>query len=246
MRSYILSRMKNPSEVERPQSQTAPRKSDSRRTGLQQAEAKLRERKKNATRRALVRAANQRFHSKGFDATTIDEICADAQVSRRTFFRYFANKEALAFPHRSERLERFLELLEGAPLNECPFISLRQIAQVFAREYSLNRDQQLAQQQLINSTPALVARENEIDRDWENAMAEVFIQRYSSAENSSSQIDLTNINLRARLLAGAAIGVIRATLRHWFAMQGNADLASLGAQALDALQGGFKIAHWSK
>lgn len=238
--------MKNPSEVEPPQSQAAPRKSDSRRTGPQHVEAKLRERKKDATRRALVRAANQRFHSKGFDATTIDEICADAQVSRRTFFRYFANKEALAFPHRAERLERFLELLEGAPLNECPFISLRQIAQVFAREYSLNRDQQLAQQQLINSTPALVARENEIDRDWENAMAEVFIQRYSSGENSSRQIDLTNIDLRARLLAGAAIGVIRATLRHWFTMQGNADLSNLGSQALDALQAGFKFAPWAK
>ena len=146
--------MKNPSEVQAANGPSWPRKSDSGR--VQAFEGKLRERKKDATRRALVRAANQRFHSKGFDATTIDEICADAEVSRRTFFRYFANKEALAFPHRSERLERFLELLEGAPLNECPFISLRQIAHVFAREYSLNREQQLAQQQLINRTPALV------------------------------------------------------------------------------------------
>ena len=234
MRSYILSRMKNLSEIQPPSSQAAPRKFAAR-----QFEPKLRERKKDATRRALVRAANLRFHSNGFDATTIDEICADAEVSRRTFFRYFANKEALAFPHRAERLERFLELLEGAPLKECPFISLRQIAQIFAREYSLNREQQLAQQQLINRTPALVARENEIDRDWENAMAEVFIQRYASC---GTQLTLAQIDLRARMLAGAAIGVIRATLRHWFAMQGNADLASLGAQALDALQGGFKIA----
>jgi AcrR family transcriptional regulator len=223
--------MKNPSELQPTPTQIAPRKSG------RPFEGKLRERKKDATRRALVRAANVRFHSFGFDATTIDEICADAEVSRRTFFRYFANKEALAFPHRAERLERFLELLEGAPLNECPFISLRQIAQVFAREYSLNREQQLAQQQLINRTPALVARENEIDRDWENAMAEVFIQRYASGGRNSG----TQIELHARMLAGAAIGVIRATLRHWFAMQGNADLASLGAQALDALQSGFKM-----
>ena len=225
--------MKNPSEVQPLPSSGLPRKSAAR-----SFEPKLRERKKDATRRALVRAANARFHSFGFDATTIDEICADAEVSRRTFFRYFANKEALAFPHRTERLERFLELLEGAPLNECPFISLRQIAQVFAREYSVNREQQLAQQQLINRTPALVARENEIDRDWENAMAEVFIQRYAASGQNSSG---TQIELHARMLAGAAIGVIRATLRHWFAVQGNADLASLGAQALDALQGGFKM-----
>ena len=233
--------MKNPSELQPTPTQIPPRRSG------RPFEGKLRERKKDATRRALVRAANVRFHSFGFDATTIDEICSDAEVSRRTFFRYFANKEALAFPHRAERLERFLELLEGAPLNECPFISLRQIAQVFAREYSVNREQQLAQQQLINRTPALVARENEIDRDWENAMAEVFIQRYANGGYASGQnISAIQIELHARMLAGAAIGVIRATLRHWFAMQGNADLASLGAQALDALQGGFKIGAFSK
>ena len=230
--------MKKPLEVQVPPKLSAPRKA-----AALAFEPKLRERKKDATRRALVRAANLRFHSKGFDATTIDEICADAEVSRRTFFRYFANKEALAFPHRSERLERFLELLEGAPLDECPFISLRQIAQIFAREYSLNREQQLAQQQLINRTPALVARENEIDRDWENAMAEVFIQRYASgSDRSVLNTPSAQINLHARMLAGAAIGVIRATLRYWFSVQGNADLASLGAQALDALQGGFKLA----
>ncbi len=200
------------------------------------AKLRLRERKKDATRRALVRAANARFHRFGFDASTIDEICADVGVSRRTFFRYFANKEALAFPHRAERLERFLELLEGAPTAESPFTSLRQIAQIFAREYSVNREQQIAQQQLISRTPALVARENEIDRDWENAMADVFMQRFAKARKQGNGA----AELPARMLAGAAIGVIRATLRHWFTRQGNADLSKLGAQALDALEDGFQ------
>ena len=42
--------------------------------------------------------------------------------------------------------------------------------------------------------------------------------------------------LRARVLAGACIGVIRATMRHWFHIGGHADLGQLGLQALDALQ----------
>ena len=42
--------------------------------------------------------------------------------------------------------------------------------------------------------------------------------------------------LRARVLAGACIGVIRATMRHWFEVEGEADLGQLGLQALDALQ----------
>lgn len=191
---------------------------------------RLRERKKDATRRALVRVANQRFHSKGFEATTIDEICSDAGVSRRTFFRYFANKDALAFPNRAERLEHFLDLLEGAPETESALTSMRRIAQIFAREYAANRDQLIAQQRLISSTPSLIAREHDIDHDWENAMARAFSQRLVRGQDN---------DLRARILAGAVIGVIRATMRHWFDMDGRVDLGKLGSQALDALQDGF-------
>lgn len=182
--------------------------------------------KKDATRRALVRAANRRFHAAGFANTTLDEICADADVSRRTFFRYFENKEALAFPHRAERLERFKTLLEAAPATESPLASLRRIAQIFAAEYTGNREQLIAQQRLVASTPSLIAVENEIDRDWENAMYRCFVSRLG---------DGAEAELRARVLAGACIGVIRATMRHWFEVNGEADLGQLGLQALDAL-----------
>ncbi len=195
-----------------------------------QTPVKLRERKKDATRRALVQTGNRRFHRDGFEATTIDDICAEVGVSRRTFFRYFSNKEALAFPHRAERLERFVELLESAPDAETPISSLRRIAQLFAREYSANREPLVAQQRLIARTPSLVAREHEIDRDWEHAMAIVFAQRFAGGKDAE---------LRARMMAGAAIGLIRATMRHWFELEGRTDLGELGNQALDALQDGF-------
>jgi len=185
-----------------------------------------RELKKDATRRALVRAANRRFHHAGFSQTTLDEICADAGVSRRTFFRYFDNKEALAFPHRAERLEGFCALLDAAPRGESPLASLRRIAQIFAAEYAANREQLIAQQRVVVSTPSLIAVEHEIDRDWEEAMYRNFVQRLGSGEAAE---------LRARVLAGACIGVIRATMRHWFEVDGRADLGQLGLQALAAL-----------
>jgi hypothetical protein len=47
--------------------------------------------------------------------------------------------------------------------------------------------------------------------------------------------------LRARVLAGAAIGVIRATMRHWFTTDGREDLARLGDEALDCLDRGFSL-----
>ena len=190
----------------------------------------FRERKKEAIRQALLSAANGLFRKKGFDDSTIDEICEEVGVSRRTFFRYFPSKEALVFPHRTERLERFLGMLRDAPDDESPITTLRRTAFVFEPEYTAHRAQLVAQQRVIQRSPALLAKEREIDRDWEAAMAQAFRERAGPGHASE---------LRARVLAGAAIGVIRATMRHWFAVEGKADLAALGKEALDCLERGF-------
>ncbi len=192
----------------------------------------LRERKKEATRRALLATANRLFHADGFEATTIDEICEKVGVSRRTFFRYFANKEALVFPHRNERLEHFLGYLRSAPPDEKPLETLRRAARAIAPLYMENRAQLVAQQKLIHTSAALMAREREIDRDWEAAMSRAFRERAGPGYASE---------LRARVLAGAAIGVIRATMRHWFATDGRDDLDRLGQEALDCLERGFPL-----
>src|SRR6187549_2141461 len=134
---------------------------------MEKPELPLRARKKDLTRRSLLAAAHRRFHAAGFETTTIDEVCQDIGVSRRTFFRYFPDKESLAFPHRHDRLARFLELLAGSPADETPFTSLRRIARIFAKEYMQHRDSLVAQQALVQTAPALLAREAEIDRDWE-------------------------------------------------------------------------------
>ncbi|HEY0696370.1 MAG TPA: TetR family transcriptional regulator [Micromonospora sp.] len=64
----------------------------------------LRERKKERTRRALVEAAIVLFDDKGYEATTIAEIAAAADVSTRTFFSYFPSKEELLFADTDDRL----------------------------------------------------------------------------------------------------------------------------------------------
>ncbi|MFB4273215.1 TetR family transcriptional regulator [Nonomuraea sp. GTA35] len=67
----------------------------------------LRERKKAKTREAILREAFRLFHERGYNATTVEQIAAAAEVSPATFFRYFPTKEHLV------TLDRFPPLVEA-------------------------------------------------------------------------------------------------------------------------------------
>ena len=55
----------------------------------------LRERKKQRTRSMLIDAAVRLCEKQGYEGTTVDQIAAVADVSPRTFSRYFATKDAV-------------------------------------------------------------------------------------------------------------------------------------------------------
>ena len=67
------------------------------------AAASLRERRRLRTRRTIQAHALRLFADKGFQATTIEDIAAAAEMAPRTFFRYFPTKEEVVF-WRSSRL----------------------------------------------------------------------------------------------------------------------------------------------
>jgi AcrR family transcriptional regulator len=192
----------------------------------------LREQKKVETREALLSQARLLFPSQGFDASTIDEICDGARVSRRTFFRYFPNKQALVFPNHQDRLDRFRALLEARPAEQSVFSTLRLATRLFAIEYDQHRDSIVEIQSLIESSPLLLAREREIDRAWERAIEEAF-----AAEAGGTP----EFRRRALVMAGASIGVLRATMRFWFESDQDVDLKGMGMDALDALEAGFPL-----
>ncbi len=55
----------------------------------------LRERKRLQTRERLTKVAMELFLKRGFEETTLDDIAAAAEISRRSFFHHFASKEDL-------------------------------------------------------------------------------------------------------------------------------------------------------
>jgi len=178
----------------------------------------------------VLAVAHRLFRKSSFDATTLKQICDESEISKRTFFRYFRDKESLVFPRREERLEEFIRFLGAHSEVENPFDSLRAATRAFGARYSENKDYLLATQEMIASSPALLARETEIDRDWEQAIAAAFSARTGQDPTS---------DLWARVTAGAIMGVVRATMSYWFARRCEDDLTQLGLEALDYLERGF-------
>ncbi|MBN6040988.1 TetR/AcrR family transcriptional regulator [Amycolatopsis sp. 195334CR] len=68
----------------------------------------LRERKKLQTRDALIGTALELFTTRGFAATTLDELCDAVGVSKRTFFRTFGSKEEVALAPSEDLWVAFL------------------------------------------------------------------------------------------------------------------------------------------
>ena len=131
----------------------------------------LRERKKVQTREALVNAARDLFLERGFDSVTVDEIAAVANVSRRTFFRYFATKEAAAFPNRDLWLEQFHGLTAHRS-GEAAYQTVRRAILTMASAFMQNRDMMVAQHRIANGATSLIAYQRDVDRVWADVIAD--------------------------------------------------------------------------
>jgi AcrR family transcriptional regulator len=189
----------------------------------------FRERKKLKTRDKVAVEAMRLFALHGFDGVTVEEIAEAAEISRSTFFRYFPNKEAVVFPYFEERLERFRRLLaEGAKKGRI-MDAVGHACMGMVDEYVASRDQLLAQRRVVLGSPALVAHERVIDRGFEQALVEVLRGSWTGPRSLR----------RARVLAGAVMGAIRATLELWFESEGKADLPALAKKALNWLEVGL-------
>jgi len=57
------------------------------------------------TRKRITAHAERVFRERGFRKVTVEELCADLGMSKRTFYRYFADRDALVVTVVVERVE---------------------------------------------------------------------------------------------------------------------------------------------
>ena len=74
-----------------------------------------RESKRAATRRGLVVEAYRLFDERGYDATSVDDIAAAADVSPRTFYRYFPAKDAVLAESGNAIVDAVVDRMPDAP-----------------------------------------------------------------------------------------------------------------------------------
>jgi AcrR family transcriptional regulator len=102
------------------------------------------------TRRELRRCALARFARHGFEAASVADICADAGVTERTFFRHFPTKESVLFEDYASRLGWFRAALERRPRGEPLLESVRIAVESYPDENEVVRQVALARRGLLS------------------------------------------------------------------------------------------------
>jgi AcrR family transcriptional regulator len=145
----------------------------------------LRERKRRLIRQRIVEAADELFTSEGFDAVSVTEIAARADVGRTTFFRYFGDKAEVVFAHEEEMLERLTQVAAqenaGPSLTAADAIEQLRTIVVSLCEYAAeNIDGYVLHYELVDKHPELRAADAMKTQLIADRLSEILVARGTS------------------------------------------------------------------
>ncbi|MFD3326742.1 TetR/AcrR family transcriptional regulator [Streptomyces sp. NPDC058701] len=123
----------------------------------------LRENKKLRTRRQLAATALELFLERGFDAVSVADVAAAAEVSKPTLFRYFPSKEDLVLDRFADRQDEAARIVRDRAPGRSPVSALHEhfVAALGERDPITglcDHPDVLAFQKLVYSTAGLEAR----------------------------------------------------------------------------------------
>ncbi|CAO5174999.1 putative mycofactocin biosynthesis transcriptional regulator MftR [Frankia sp. AiPs1] len=176
----------------------------------------------------LERLALHLFTERGFDETTVEDIAREAGIGRRTFFRYFASKNDLAWGNFDAHLVVMrTALVESAP--DRPTLDVLRQAILDFNTYPPAEAVWLRRRMtLILGTPTLQAHSTLRFASWRDVVAE-FVGRRAGQPPGS---------LVPQAVAAAHLGVAVTAYEQWLRDDAG-DLVAILDDALRFLGSGF-------
>jgi TetR/AcrR family transcriptional regulator, regulator of mycofactocin system len=185
-------------------------------------------RPKGTSARALELIALRLFAERGFDDTTVDQIAAEAGVSRRTFFRYFDSKSEVLWNEFDLEVTNLRRELAALP-DGLPVMDAVRTAVLAVNHYGPDDVPELrARMSLISATPELAAAAALHYDAWERAIIDFVAERSKQPADS----------LYPLAVGRATLATCRAAYERW-AARADADLGRYLDAALRALAAGF-------
>lgn len=167
-------------------------------------------------RRRLIDAALELYGTRGYAATSIEQLCAEANVSTRSFYEEVGSREkllvALADDITSRAAAAVMQTLEGLDDVE---IAKRVSACLHAYLDVTCADERTGKVCYVEVVGVSAAVE-EWRRSWRNRMAELFV---TQAEEAAERGELAKRDYR--LFAIAVVGAVNSLAQEWVA--GGAD-----------------------
>lgn len=196
--------------------------------GKQSAQG-LRERKKAKTRAAIQRHALRLFREQGYDATTVEQIAAAAEVSPSTFFRYFPTKEDVVLYDPFDPI--LLAAIEAQPAELSPLEAIREaMLAAFAAASAEDTAEQWERAMLMFSAPDVRMRMLDDFLTTTQQLAELVAKRVGRSADE----------LPVHIFVGAVTGALLAA----FIARGkdrNTDFYALIDESLRYLEAGMPL-----
>lgn len=170
------------------------------------------------------------FAEHGYEATTVDQIAAAAEISPSTFFRYFKAKEDVVVQDEYDAIieDGLTDLDPAVP----PMTAIRIVMGAALRQMDEAAAAQLLQRsRLILATPALRAR------SMDNLTATISLVSTLVAERTDRNVE----DLELRAFAGAIVGAMIAVIEIWTAGDGRVPLADVIDRTLGFLEAGLPM-----
>ena len=189
-----------------------------------------RARARQAVRVQVAAVVTELVLENGYEETTVDDICAAAEISRSTFFRYFPSKEDALFGGASDAGERLLDALVARPADEAPWVAMRRALDPLIEQYVAGDTQIRRLVRLMVNTPVLAARHREKNARWHELLQPELARRLGTDPDDAS-------DPRAHAVIAAALGCVDVALRAWTSSDHAPELTVILDRAMGAVGG---------